>query len=205
MIERVVAAVAGVIVQGDRDARTVSASVMTRLFLRRAAADNVLRAGMSAAGIIAVDQITKYLTRRYIPFNGRVTLIPNFLDLTYVRNTGAAWGIMGGWNSVLALFSLTVVAVMCMYRHHLVREVGAGVVGVVGGGIIGNLLDRLRLGWVTDMIDIHLFQYHWPAFNIADAAICIGVLVYVFRSVRSVSRERRESDEASSDAPGVTG
>ncbi len=164
-----------------------------------------MRAGISAASIIVLDQVTKYLTRRYIPFNERITVIPNFLDLTYVRNTGAAWGIMGGWNGILALFSLAIIAVIFMYRHHLVREVGAGVVGAVGGGIIGNLLDRLRLGWVTDMIDIHLFRHHWPAFNIADAAICIGVLVYVIRSARLVSGHRRVSDEASPDAANVSG
>lgn len=164
------------------------------------ARDRAVRCVVVAGAIILLDQVTKYLVRLYIPLNGRIVLVPNFLSLTFVQNTGAAWGILGGWNGLLAAFSLLILGLMYLFRHHLASEAGPVVMGVVGGGIVGNLLDRVRLGWVTDMIDIHVFQYHWPAFNIADAAICLGVFFYVWKNLRlHGSAQGAESESANEE------
>ncbi|HDL77188.1 MAG TPA: signal peptidase II [Lentisphaerae bacterium] len=162
--------------------------------------DRTIRFTASAGAVILVDQITKYLVRSGIALHDRIELIPHFLALTYVQNTGAAWGILGGWNGILAAFSLAVLGIIYAFRHRLAHEAGIVVLGIITGGIVGNLLDRLRLGWVTDMIDLHVFQYHWPAFNVADAAICLGVMYYVVRNLRAASGSRKNPDHASPSA-----
>ncbi|HEY8240202.1 MAG TPA: signal peptidase II, partial [Kiritimatiellia bacterium] len=108
-------------------------------------------------------------------------VIPGFFNLTFVTNTGAAWGIFGGQNHWLSAFSVVMLLVMVFFRRHFLNDTWDHklALGLMIGGIIGNLLDRVRLGFVTDFLDFYIGQSHFPAFNIADSAICVGVGIYI--------------------------
>ncbi|MFO7871491.1 MAG: signal peptidase II [Kiritimatiellia bacterium] len=134
--------------------------------------------------VALADQLTKHFVRLNLP--GRtVDVIPGFFTLRYVRNTGAAWGIFEGFNNWLVLLSAVMLTAIFIFRRHLLDGTALSrlALGLMTGGIIGNLADRVRLGYVVDFLDFHLSGHHFPAFNIADAAICAGVSLYVFTQV----------------------
>jgi signal peptidase II len=149
----------------------------------------------SALIILLFDQLTKYLVRCSFMVGESKTLIPHLLSLTYVRNTGAVWGVFQQENELLILISLFVLAVIVFFYKHLTagRRVYSSIIGMMAGGITGNLIDRVRFGWVTDFIDCYINQSHWPAFNIADAAICTGVCVYLLFFFRPVMHKSKDS------------
>jgi signal peptidase II len=136
--------------------------------------------------ITVSDQITKQVVRDTFALGESRTVIEGFFNLTYVRNTGAAWGIFGGQNTSLTALSIVMLAVMVIFRRSFIGDTWNHrlALGLMLGGIIGNLLDRLRLGWVTDFLDFYWQSAHWPAFNIADAAICTGVGLYLISALR---------------------
>jgi signal peptidase II len=92
----------------------------------------------------------------------------------HTQNTGAAWGLWQGCNRGLAVLGLLVAAVI-LWSYAQTIKVHPVAYGLLSGGILGNVLDRLRQGGVTDFIDIHLPFYRWPSFNLADTAICLAV------------------------------
>ena len=108
-------------------------------------------------------------------------MIPSLLNFTYLRNTGAVWGTLQHQNEWLVLFSLAALAGMGFGYRWLVddRRVHRLAIGCLVGGIVGNLIDRIKLGWVTDFLDVYAGTLHWPCFNVADAAICAGIGLYV--------------------------
>ena len=132
------------------------------------------------ASIVFLDQVTKYLIVRRFRLHESVQVIPGFFDLTYVRNPGAAFGFLAGasgvWRSV---FFITVSIVALAVILALVRQTRDRLpllaFALIGGGAVGNLVDRVRFGEVVDFIDWYYRTFHWPTFNIADAAISIGV------------------------------
>ncbi len=139
--------------------------------------------------IAAADQFVKELVRfRFYPGES-VPVVSGFFSLTYVRNTGAAWGMFDGSNVALALFSLAVLALLVVCRRHFIgpHPVQRFALGLMAGGIVGNLFDRLRLGYVVDFLHFYRGGYHFPSFNIADAAICTGVFLYLLTSFKSES------------------
>ncbi len=135
------------------------------------------------------DQFVKELVRfRFLPGES-VPVVSGFFSLTYVRNTGAAWGLFDGSNVALAIFSLIVLVLLIVFRRHFIGThlVQRLALGFLAGGILGNLFDRLRLGYVVDYLHFFRGGYHFPSFNIADAAICSGVVLYLLTSFRSES------------------
>jgi signal peptidase II len=139
-----------------------------------------------AATIAALDQFTKWLVVRFIrPDESRV-VIPGFFDLVNWPNTGAAWGILRDYNLVLTIVSVLTVLALCLFRHsfQLHRWGPRIALGLITGGILGNLVDRVRVGHVIDFLSFHIGRYHWPAFNVADSAICVGVGLYIILSWR---------------------
>jgi signal peptidase II len=130
--------------------------------------------------IIVADQVSKYFAQLFIPPNRYVPVIKGFFYLTYVKNTGAAFGIFAGQQIPLIIIGLLVCAII-LYFHF--KEIGKDYYeipfGLVFGGSIGNLIDRIFRSYVIDFID---FRY-WPAFNIADAAVNIGLLIIIFRLI----------------------
>jgi len=149
-----------------------------------------------ATGVVLADQLTKWLVLRHISEVRPVSVIAGFFQLVNWRNTGAAWGLLGGHNAWLAVLSVVVLALMVVYRRAFLspRWEHRLALGLLGGGIIGNILDRLRLGWVTDFLDFHWQNHHWPCFNIADAAICTGVALYILSSFWLAGHPLRENN-----------
>jgi signal peptidase II len=132
--------------------------------------------------VVVIDQLSKQLILRFFPQNESVEVIPGFFSLTHVRNTGGAFGLFAGeatWIRTAAFLVVSCVAVGILW--HLYRTVardskwiGAGFALILAGAI-GNLIDRFRFGEVVDFLDFYFGTYHWPAFNVADSAICGGV------------------------------
>lgn len=145
--------------------------------------------------IALLDQVTKYAVRISFSVGESRTVLEGFFDLTYVRNSGAAWGMFGGQNASLTILSVVMLVVMLVFRRSFLSDTWEHRValGLMVGGIVGNLMDRLRLGWVTDFLDFHWRQYHWPAFNVADAAICVGVGIYILSALWLASHPLHES------------
>lgn len=145
-----------------------------------------------ASLIVISDQIIKYLIRFSFSPGESKTILASFFNLTYVRNTGAVWGWFQYQNDWLAFVSLAVLFLIIFFYYYLVgaRTISAVAIGCITGGILGNLIDRLRLGWVTDFLDFYWNDSHWPAFNLADTAICFGVCLYLIVGVHCRRRAR---------------
>ena len=138
-----------------------------------------------AAFIAVSDQWTKELIRADFYLGEARPVIEGFFNLTYVRNTGAAWGMMGGQNTWLTILSIIMLGFMLIFRRSFLGDTWDHrlALGLMIGGIVGNLLDRIRLGWVTDFLDFYWGDWHWPSFNIADAGICTGVGIYILSTL----------------------
>ncbi|MBS3906062.1 MAG: signal peptidase II [Syntrophaceae bacterium] len=137
--------------------------------------------------IIALDQYTKHEAQRKIPLYHSIKVIDGFFNLTHLRNTGGAFGILGGERGGIGtIFFITVslIAVgVILYLFHKAKEHERNLsmsLSLILSGAIGNLIDRIRYAEVVDFLDFHLFSYHWPAFNIADSAITIGIGLMTF-------------------------
>lgn len=139
--------------------------------------------------VIAADQLTKALVAESIPIGGEERLLAPLLSLVHTRNRGVAFGIDPGGSVVVAVLIALVLVVLALY---LARSLASGptwiVSGLVFGGAISNLIDRVRIGSVTDFIKLPL---GWPPFNIADASITVGVLLLVVMLLRSERRSER--------------
>ena len=135
-----------------------------------------------SALIVLLDQVTKYLVRLHFFPGEAVTILPGCFNLAFVRNTGAAWGMLGGFNGALALLSIAMLTVIVVFRRWFLSEalIHKVCMGLMIGGIVGNLIDRLRLSYIVDFLDFHWRNLkHFPAFNVADSAICVGVGLYI--------------------------
>lgn len=138
-----------------------------------------------AAVIFGLDQLTKWLVLRWISFGEEITVIPGFFNLTYRVNTGAAWSLFTGNNFVLAGVALVALVALFLARRHFGadRLLGRLALGLVFGGIVGNLTDRLMPSRhaVVDFLHFYMARrgtievWDFPAFNVADSAICTGV------------------------------
>ena len=139
--------------------------------------------------IAILDQFTKTWVALSLPLGSyhpphRVDIIEGFFHIVHVSNTGAAWGILQGWSWFLALFSIVCLVLIYLFRGalHLSRRPCQWAFGLLVGGVLGNLYDRVFRGHVIDFLDFHLGSYVWPAFNIADAGIFCGVAIYLYYS-----------------------
>lgn len=143
-----------------------------------------LAAGLTAGLVIALDQGTKALVRANVPTGSRRDLALG-LDLVHLRNTGIAFGLFNNRGAVVSVAIFVALAVLVVYfaRHAATRRLWLPT-GMMLGGAVSNLVDRARLGGVTDFID----PPWWPAFNLADAAITVGVLGLIV--VLDLERER---------------
>ncbi len=133
--------------------------------------------------LIALDQITKMFVMHTMHLHESIPVIPDFFNLTYIRNPGAAFGIFASTNSAFRLIFFVSTSIFALgllgtifYRLHADDVWGQLTVSSIFGGAIGNLIDRLRYGEVVDFLDFHISGYHWPAFNVADSAISVGVV-----------------------------
>jgi len=134
------------------------------------------------ATVILLDLWTKMLVLQRLALHEAVSVIPNFFQIVHVRNTGAAFGLGANASSKLVpiLLTLGAIAVFCVVVVYALRSAVTDRLLQTGlhlilGGAIGNLMDRFRFGYVVDFLDVYVGRNHWPAFNVADSAICIGI------------------------------
>ena len=146
---------------------------------------NVMLASLTG-GVVAVDQVTKLHIMQTMRLHESIAIIPDFFSLTYIRNPGAAFGLLAGSSNTfrMVFFGLTSLFALGLLGTILVRMPARDLMGrlsVAGilGGAIGNLIDRMRYGEVIDFLDVYIEQYHWPAFNVADSAITVGVIFLI--------------------------
>jgi signal peptidase II len=140
----------------------------------------------TVAVIVALDQITKWLVVQRIPLHETVTVIPGVLNFTYVRNTGAAFGMLNASefaykSVVVALLAMGALAGIVWYARKFAGDAWAARYGfaLIVAGAFGNLIDRVLLGFVVDFIDVVFGTWHFWAFNIADAAINVGAVLFI--------------------------
>jgi signal peptidase II len=145
-------------------------------------------AAPAAVAVVALDQTTKFLALERLFEGDPVPVIRGFFSLTLVRNRGLAFGMLGAmpteWRWVVALLSLAALTVLAVIGARLLPSGGAFTrlaLGLIFGGAVGNLIDRWRFGAVVDFLDFYWRGYHWPAFNVADSAITVGVAVLALR------------------------
>jgi signal peptidase II len=147
--------------------------------------------------IIVADAWTKWLVATRIDLHESIPLIPDYLQLVHVRNTGAAFGIGANADSRIVPYLLNLgaigvffVVVAYAFRAAITDRLLQTGLHLILGGAIGNLIDRFRLGYVVDFVDVFVKSHHWPAFNVADSAICIGIAL-LFLDMR----RKPDSDE----------
>jgi signal peptidase II len=146
--------------------------------------------------ILFLDQLTKQAIRASFVYGESRPVIEGFFNLVYVRNDGAAWNILSGHGIILILISFAVLVLLLVYRRSFLQEQFSHkiLLGLMIGGIAGNLIDRIRFGWVTDFLDFQFGSYHYPSFNIADSAICIAVGLYIITNVIEERAKKKNSE-----------
>ena len=150
-----------------------------------------------ALAIVVLDQLTKTEIMSSMRLHESVAVIADFFSLTYIRNPGAAFGLLATSSTLFRLIFFTITSLfavgllgMIFIRLRPGDWAGQLSIAAIFGGAIGNLLDRVRFGEVIDFLDFYIGRYHWPAFNVADAAISVGVFVLIVH----FALEKKEPD-----------
>jgi len=150
------------------------------------------RIALIALAVLAADQLTKELVLQFLGYAQEKVVVDGFFKFVHWGNTGAAWSLFRGNNELLAGIALLALLVLFLSRHHFDSRSLPGQIafGLIFGGIVGNLIDRLRVGHVIDFIYFYLprrsgGEIGFPAFNVADSAICIGVALVFYNTWRS--------------------
>jgi signal peptidase II len=138
------------------------------------------------AAVVVLDQFVKLLALERLTLGVPLTVVPGLIALTLVMNTGLAFGLLAGvpvgWRWIVGLLSVLALVVLLRIALRILPSGGwreQTAMGLIFGGAIGNLIDRVRFGAVVDFVDVHFQGWHWPAFNVADSAITVGVAVLV--------------------------
>jgi signal peptidase II len=143
--------------------------------------------------VVLLDQLTKYLASSHLRLYEPVPIIPSF-NLTLMHNTGAAFSLLseaGGWQRWLFIglaFLISGLLITWLYKLARQKVLLPCALSLVLGGALGNVWDRLSLGYVIDFIDVYYAQWHWPAFNIADSAISVGAVLLLLDAFREKSK-----------------
>jgi signal peptidase II len=150
----------------------------------------LVRLGVISAIILVLDQVTKAIVLKNFALHESIPVIDGFFNLTYILNPGGAFGLFAehspGIRKFFFLFVSSFVALMILWLYrktaHKHRFLSFGLASIFAGAV-GNLIDRFRFGKVVDFLDFYLGAYHWPAFNVADSAITIGMAVFIYHVV----------------------
>ncbi len=140
--------------------------------------------------IVLLDQITKEIVLKKLPFYDSVTVVTGFFSLTNIRNPGGAFGLMANQPPfVRVFFFIFVSALFIIMIYFFYLKIPAGYfklrmgIAMIVGGAMGNMIDRIRFGYVVDFLDFYLKNFHWPAFNVADSAITIGITIFAYHLI----------------------
>lgn len=136
--------------------------------------------------VLVVDQWTKALAENHLFGRPPLVIVPDFLDLIYVRNTGVAFGLFAAGNSTIGILALSLLGLVALalvvlyfWRTSETNRWVLVALSLILGGAVGNLVDRLMTGSVTDFVHVYVRDFHWPTFNAADSAITIGICLLV--------------------------
>ena len=159
-----------------------------------------LFAAIAVTGII-IDQITKIAVDRSMQLFDSIPVVTNFFNITYVRNRGAAFSFLSeaSWRLPFFIGITLVAAIAILVAFHKLRndqKLAQVSLAMIFSGAIGNLIDRVRLGEVIDFLDAHWYRHHWPAFNVADSLICVGVFLL---AVDMLLEDKRLKGQAARD------
>ena len=150
-----------------------------------------MRLPLLICGVTLLDQATKAWVQAAFAYGEKRTVIPGLFNLHHIRNTGAAWGLLAGWRVLLIAFSLAMLLLLLRRRREFFYGFRGGrlAAGLLAGGIVGNLVDRVKHGFVIDFLDFHWGEtWAFPAFNIADSAIFLGIALYFLHALAEHKR-----------------
>lgn len=148
-----------------------------------------------SALIIALDQLTKVIMSNWLDLYQTVAVMPYF-NFTLAHNSGAAFSFLAGaggwqrWFFIVLAASVSIALIIWLSRLKAHAKLEAIAISLIIGGAVGNLLDRIIYGYVVDFLDVYVGSYHWPAFNIADAAICIGAVLLILDSFKKPAEQK---------------
>ncbi len=156
---------------------------------------------VATGAVFLLDQTTKAWATRRLRFGGEISAVPNFLNFAYAQNTGVAFSFLndhgdaGRWG--LSLVALVAAALVLYFFWRTPRSDDRILSGLalLLAGILGNVVDRARLGFVVDFIDVQFGAWHYPTFNVADAAICIGAGLLILDLLFSKKNQKTEEKE----------
>ena len=145
--------------------------------------------------VLLLDQATKIFIDRTMDLHSTITVVENFFNITYIRNKGAAFGFLAESSFRLPFFILisiiAVVVIIGIFRKlRPDQKLTAVSLSLIFAGALGNLIDRIRLGEVIDFLDAHWYEHHWPSFNVADSAICVGVALLALDMLLDEQRKK---------------
>ncbi|MDA3799949.1 MAG: signal peptidase II [Kiritimatiellae bacterium] len=147
--------------------------------------------------VVFSDQLVKFIINKNLALHQEIVVIPGFFNINYVRNTGAAWGIFSSLTWLLGLLSALAFIAIIIFRHKIFENNIWHKVAYVllAAGIAGNMIDRIKNGYVIDFLHFYFQNYHYPSFNIADSAICIGVVCYMIPHFLSRYQKKEKAIE----------
>jgi signal peptidase II len=164
----------------------------------------LVRGLAAAAAVIALDQLSKHAVLAFFASAGcasRQEMVTSFFALVLTCNRGVSFGLFNGEAGlpgvVLAVLAGAIVVILLYWLARVTSAWLAVAIGLIIGGAVGNVADRIRLGGVVDFLDFHVGPWHWPAFNLADSAICLGVAAMLLESLlgrRAVPRAQERGD-----------
>ena len=153
--------------------------------------------------VVIADQLTKLWILNSFKLHEQKVIIPGLFNLVHITNTGAAFGFLAGdKTSIRMVFfvgvAVTALVIMAFAYPHLKNQgrIFVYAVGLIAGGAIGNLIDRLRFEAVIDFLDFYVGTYHWPAFNVADSCISTGVGLFLLGTILQHFKEKRDGGES---------
>jgi signal peptidase II len=149
-----------------------------------------IRLGLVSGCVIVADQFTKYMIKTTLALHDNIIVIENFFNITHILNPGGAFGFLSSQSLEIRKFiflflsSLVALFVLWWYKKTAVHFVFLSYgLALIFGGALGNLIDRFKYGKVLDFLDFYMGSYHWPAFNVADSAITIGMAILIYHIV----------------------
>lgn len=166
-------------------------------------AQSYLKPLLTMFAVIIADQLTKWwIMAAFDPLETKA-IVPGFFNLTYITNTGAAFGMFAGeqtiWRQVFFVGVAVLALVVLFFAYKQLKDQGwyfVYAIGLIAGGATGNVIDRLCYGAVVDFLDFYIKSYHWPAFNVADSAITVGVVLFLLGNVLTGNQDKIVPDKA---------
>ena len=158
----------------------------------------ILFTAITIAGI-TIDQFTKAVIDRSMKLYDSIPISENFFHITYVRNKGAAFSFLSNasWRLPFFITVSCIAALVILVAFRKLRDdqkLAHISLSLIFSGAVGNLIDRVRLGEVIDFLDAHWYRHHWPAFNVADSLICVGVFLLAIDMILEEKRSKSEAD-----------